>query len=89
MSEVGVREAKTSLSRLLRRVAAGEEIVITRGGRPAARLVPIEDDTPRAFGFDRGVVDIRDDFDAPLDDETLAAFDALFHATDVEADDTT
>lgn len=89
MSEVGVREAKTSLSRLLRRVAAGEEIVITRGGRPAARLAPIEGDTPRAFGFDRGVVHIHDDFDAPLDDETLAAIDPTFDATDVEAGDTT
>jgi len=39
VTEVGVHEAKTHLSRLLRRVAAGEEIVIARGGKPVARLV--------------------------------------------------
>lgn len=70
-----MHEAKTHLSRLLRRVAAGEEIIITSGGRPAARLVPIESGSPRAFGFDSEVVDVPDDFDAPLDDETLDAFE--------------
>lgn len=37
---VGVFEAKTTLSALLERVAAGEEVVITRRGVPVARLVP-------------------------------------------------
>lgn len=75
MSEVGVHEAKTHLSRLLRRVAAGEEIVITSGGRPAARLVPVEGSRRREFGFDRDVLTIPDDFDAPLADETLDDFE--------------
>ncbi|HEX2463469.1 MAG TPA: type II toxin-antitoxin system prevent-host-death family antitoxin, partial [Thermoanaerobaculia bacterium] len=39
MKEVSVHEAKTHLSRLLRRVENGEEIVISRGGKPVAKLV--------------------------------------------------
>lgn len=74
MTEVGVHEAKTNLSRLLRRVAAGEEILITSGGRPAARLVPVESAGPREFGFDHGLLHIPDDFDAPLPDEVLREF---------------
>jgi len=73
--EVGVHEAKTHLSRLLRRVAAGEEIVITSGGRPAARLVPATAASPREFGFDRGAVTIHDDFDAPLPGELAGEFE--------------
>jgi prevent-host-death family protein len=42
MREIGAFEAKTNLSRLLDAVAAGEEIVVTKRGRPVARLVPPE-----------------------------------------------
>jgi prevent-host-death family protein len=45
MAEVNVHEAKTHLSRLLLRVAGGEEIVIAKAGKPVARLVPIEPKT--------------------------------------------
>jgi prevent-host-death family protein len=75
MTEVGVHEAKTHLSRLLRRVAAGEEIIITSGGRPAARLVPAVDWQPREFGFDRDALIVPDDFDAPLSDELADEFE--------------
>lgn len=74
MTSVGVHEAKTQLSRLLRRVAAGEEIVILRGRQPVARLVPVVP-SPRALGGDRGVVQVPDDFDAPLPEEALADFE--------------
>ena len=73
---VGVREAKTHLSRLLDDVAAGEEVLITRRGAPAARLVPIRTLAPRAFGIDRGRLVVREDFDAPLDDVVLDAFES-------------
>lgn len=75
MTEVGVHEAKTHLSRLLRRVAAGEQIIITSGGRPAARLVPFERDQPRELGFDAGRITIPEDFDDPLPAELLDDFE--------------
>jgi prevent-host-death family protein len=73
---VGVHEAKTHLSRLLADVAAGEDVVITRRGEPAARLVALGTGTPRSFGIDRGRLVIPDDFDAALDDDVLDAFEA-------------
>lgn len=75
VSEVGVYEAKTTLSRLLARVAAGEEIVITRRGEEVARLVPPPGRRPRRLGLDRGAFTVPEDFDAPLDDDLLAAFE--------------
>lgn len=48
--EVGVHEAKTHLSRLLRRVEEGEEVTIVRGGEPVARLVPVERTRTSLFG---------------------------------------
>lgn len=44
MEEIGAFEAKTHLSRLLDRVAAGERLTITRRGRPVAMLVPVQDE---------------------------------------------
>jgi prevent-host-death family protein len=74
--EVNIHVAKTHLSRLLQRVAAGEEITIARSGVPVARLVPIEPakSNVRPLGFDRGRIWIADDFDAPLPDDLLEAF---------------
>jgi len=65
MAQVGIHEAKTHLSRLLRRVAAGEVIVIAKGGTPLARLVPIHSRSRRDLGRDKGVVALHDDFDGP------------------------
>ena len=76
MIEVGVHEAKTTLSRLLRRVAGGEEVVITRGGQPVARLVPIQARRRRPLGRDAGRMHIAPDFDAPLAADVLADFEA-------------
>lgn len=72
---VGVHEAKTHLSRLLRRVATGEEIVITSGGKPAARLVPVEQPKQRELGFDKGILHVPDDVDDPLPPEIQAYFE--------------
>jgi prevent-host-death family protein len=72
---VGVHEAKTNLSRLLERVSAGEEIVITRRGEEVARLVPARRAVVRRLGVDRGRFVVPDDFDAPLPEELLAAFE--------------
>jgi len=54
---VNVQEAKTHLSALLLRVAAGEEIVLARNGKPCARLVPLRPSPPRQLGFLSGTVD--------------------------------
>jgi prevent-host-death family protein len=75
MAEVNVHEAKTHLSRLLQRVAAGEEIIIARGGEPVARLVPFERPARRIFGMDRGRFEVPADFDAPLPEDVLADFE--------------
>jgi len=73
---VNVHEAKTHLSRLLERVAMGEEIVLAKAGRPVARLVPV---TPhvrvRRPGSARNLVRIGPDFDAPLPEEILKGFE--------------
>jgi prevent-host-death family protein len=75
VTEVNVHEAKTHLSRLLARVEAGEEVLISRAGQPVARLVPAR----RARGKRRpgrfvGKGRIADDFNAPLPPEVLAEF---------------
>ena len=63
MTEVGVHEAKTHLSKLLERALAGEEIVITRSGEPVARLVPVQRKRKPNFGYARGTFTVPDDFD--------------------------
>ncbi len=74
MHEVTVHEAKTHLSRLLRVIVEGEEVVITRSGRPVARLVPIDEGRP-VFGVDEGRFVVPDDFDDPLDEDLVRAFE--------------
>ncbi len=74
---VNVHDAKTQLSRLLLRIGQGEEVVIARAGKPVARLVPFAvPPERRAAGSARGQVWMAPDFDAPLPDEALAAFEA-------------
>jgi prevent-host-death family protein len=73
---VNVHDAKTHFSRLLARVARGQEVVISRAGKPVARLVPHEaKPRPPVFGGDRGKFVVPDDFDAPLPDEVIDAFE--------------
>ena len=78
MKQVNVHQAKTQLSKLLRRVAAGEEICIANRGVPIARLVPVQKgDRKRAQGAYGDTIKIVGDFDAPLPDEILDAFEGL------------
>ena len=73
--EVNIHEAKTQLSRLLRRVAEGEEITIARAGVPVAKLVAVQAGSRlRPLGTMEGQIHIADDFDAPLPDDLLALF---------------
>ena len=74
--EVNIHEAKTQLSRLLRRVAEGEEITIARAGVPVAKLVAVgPPGQARPMGMDRGKIWMADDFDT-LPPE----IEALFYA---------
>ena len=75
-TQINVHEAKTHFSRLLARVKNGEEIIIAKAGKPVARLVPIAEKQPnRAPGSAKGKVVIADDFDAPLPESILQAFE--------------
>jgi prevent-host-death family protein len=74
--EVNIHQAKTHLSKLLRRTMEGEEIIIARAGVPIARLVSIERGrAQRPLDLDRGVFNVPEDFDAPLPPEIIAAFE--------------
>ena len=68
--EVNIHEAKTHLSRLLERVAMGEEVIIAKAGKPVAKLVPVAQ-APRRFklGSAKGEFVVPDDFNDPLPKE--------------------
>lgn len=75
MTVVNMHEAKTHLSRLVERVSAGEEVVIARAGKPAARLVRYEEtQRPRRFGAYAGQIRIAPDFDV-LPEDIRAGFE--------------
>lgn len=71
MQIVSVYDAKTHLSRLLDAVEEGNEVVITRNGRPVARLVQAVPAPRRRFGTLPGVVTVRAGFDDPLSIDDL------------------
>jgi len=77
MQQVNIHEAKTHLSRLLEQVASGEQIIISKAGKPIAKLVPYS--TPNAgkrkLGLMKGKIVIRDDFDDPLPEDIMALFE--------------
>ena len=65
--KINIHQAKTHLSRLVEDVASGSEVLIAKGGRPMARLVPLRrDDTPRRAGLLKGKLRIADEFDRAL-----------------------
>ena len=64
--KINIHQAKTHLSRLIEDVASGNEVLIAKGGRPMARLVPLgRDDTPRKPGLLKGKLRISYQFDLP------------------------
>lgn len=73
---VSIYEAKTHLSHLVDRAIQGDDVVITRHGRPVARLVPApRTRAPRRLGALRGKIRVSEGFDAPLPAELLALFE--------------
>jgi prevent-host-death family protein len=68
--EVNVHEAKTHFSKLLQRVAMGEEVIIAKAGKPVAKLVPLDDQPKkRTLGSAKGEFIVPDDFNDPLPKE--------------------
>ncbi|MEH1958095.1 MAG: type II toxin-antitoxin system Phd/YefM family antitoxin [Nostoc sp.] len=77
METVNIHQAETNLSQLLLRVEHGEEIIISNRGIPVAKLVPFRTSSNRrdSLGQDKGRFVVPEDFNAPLPDEMLAAFE--------------
>ena len=71
---VNLHEAKSTLSQLVREVEAGREIVLARGGKPVARLIPIRAVRKRQLGRWKGKVRMSRDFGAPLPLDVVAAW---------------
>jgi prevent-host-death family protein len=70
---VNLYEAKTRLSELVDRAAAGDEIIIAKAGKPVARLMPLRAPA-RTPGRGRGKIRVSEDFDAPLPASVLRDF---------------
>ena len=73
-AQVNIHEAKTHLSKLLERVALGEEIIIARAGEPIARLSPLTQKRSRTPGGAEGL-EVPDTFFEPLPDKILKALE--------------
>jgi prevent-host-death family protein len=76
MSTVTIHQAKTNLSKLIQKVAAGEEVIIARGAKPVARLVPIgEVKGKRQPGALKGTLLVGPDFFEPLPESELSSWE--------------
>jgi len=74
--QVNINEAKTHFSQLITKVSGGEEITISKAGKPVARLVPIIFKTNRRTpGTAKGIITISDSFDEPLPESVLQEFE--------------
>jgi len=77
---VNMHQAKTSLSRLVERALAGEDILIARNGEPLVKLVPLsKESTPRAPGRYKGKIWIAPDCFEPMSDEQLDLWEQWDH----------
>jgi prevent-host-death family protein len=76
MDAINIYDAKTQLSKLVDKAAAGKDVVISRHGKPVARLTSLKtESSPVVFGVLKGKVRIRHDFDSPLPDDLIASFE--------------
>jgi prevent-host-death family protein len=76
IQQVNIHEAKTQLSRLIELTQTGQEFIIAKAGKPVARLMPIDrEKPPRRLGLLDGQIRVPDDFNAPLPDVILDAFE--------------
>jgi antitoxin (DNA-binding transcriptional repressor) of toxin-antitoxin stability system len=76
METVNIYDAKTRLSQLVEKAASGEDVVVSRNGKPLVRITRLVVPKRRIkFGLLKGKLTIPADFDAPLPDELLAGFE--------------
>ena len=76
MEAVNIYEAKTRLSQLVDIAASGQDVVVSRNGKPLVRITRLDSPKRRIkFGLLKGKVIVADDFDAPMPDEVLAGFE--------------
>lgn len=72
---INIHDAKTNFSKLIKQVLQGDDIVIARDGQPLVRLVAYSEKIEERHGGQlKGLIQISDDFDAPLPDEVLRQF---------------
>ena len=75
MTVVNIYDAKTQLSKLIEEAAAGNDVVIARGGKPVARLTRLGPSKRKLkFGVLKGKIKVSADFDTPLPSEILRQF---------------
>ena len=66
---IDLTHAQSQLPDLVRQAARGEDVILTEGGEPVAKIIPIARARgPRQFGSAKGLIHMADDFDAPLED---------------------
>lgn len=76
METVSIREAKKRLSELVDKAASGEDVVVSRNGKPLVRITRL--DAPRlciTFGLLKGKLSIPRNFDTPVPDDVVAVFE--------------
>lgn len=74
-SQLNIHEAKSQMSKLVEQTQLGREFVIAKAGKPVAVLSPVKPRKRRKLGVLDGKLKVPDDFNAPLPDEVLAAFE--------------
>jgi prevent-host-death family protein len=76
MKAVNIYDAKTRLSQLVDKAAGGEDVIVSRNGKPLVRITRLEGAKRQIrFGVLKGKIRIAKDFDAPLPEDVLAAFE--------------
>lgn len=76
MEQVNIHQAKTHLSKLVEKVLDGQEIIISKAGKPVAKLVPFNQGaSSRKLGLMKGKIRMSADFDAPLPESIIEEFE--------------
>jgi prevent-host-death family protein len=76
MESINIYDAKTRLSQLVDKAAGGDDVVVSRNGKPLVRITRLQEPKrPIKFGVLKGKIRIAADFDAPLPEEVLAGFE--------------